>query len=206
VPRLHREIVDALLDRIVSGEYGPGDRLPKEEALAQEYEISRGTAREALRALEERRVAVVKHGRGASVHPVDEWNVLDPLVARALAGGRKRREFLREIRVYRLILESEAAALAADRASMAQRAELRVRAEQLAEAEDGARAARRLRRLIAVASGNRPLAVTLRELDDAVDPRLTAKDVDACVHLAQAVADGDPDAAREAASRLNGGR
>lgn len=204
--RLHREILDALLGRIVGGEYGPGARLPKEEALAQEYEISRGTAREALRALEERRVAVVKHGRGASVQPVDEWNVLDPLVARALAGGRKRREFLREVRVYRSILESEAAVLAADRASVAQRAELRVRAEQLAEAEDVARAAGRLRRLIAVASGNRPLAVTLRALDDAVEPSLTAKDVEACVQLGVAVADGDPDAAREAASRLNGGR
>jgi GntR family galactonate operon transcriptional repressor len=206
VARLHREVLDPLLDRIVSGQYEVGALLPKEESLVQEFGVSRGTIREALRALEERRVAVVRHGRGARVQPVAEWNVLDPDVARALAGGPGRRGFLREVQAYRLLLESEAAVLAADRASVAQRAELRVRAEELGEAGDVTRAAGRLRRLVAVASGNRPLAATLRALGEAIEPPLRKGDADACVRLAEAVAGGDADAAREAVARLNAAR
>jgi GntR family galactonate operon transcriptional repressor len=203
VTRLHREAVDVLLDSIVSKQYEVGQLLPKEELLAERFEMSRGTVREALRALEERNVVMVRHGRGALVRPPEEWNVLDPVVARALAAGRRRRDFLREVDALRQILEPEAARLAAERASEAQRAELRVRGEELADSLDVPRAAKRIRRLVADASGNRPLAGTLRALDDAVEQALRAKDVDACARLAAAVAGGDPDAARAAARELS---
>jgi DNA-binding FadR family transcriptional regulator len=203
VTRLHREAVDVLLDSIVSKQYEVGQLLPKEELLAERFEMSRGTVREALRALEERNVVMVRHGRGALVRPPEEWNVLDPVVARALAAGRRRRDFLREVDALRQILEPEAARLAAERASEAQRAELRVRGEELADSLDVPRAAKRIRRLVADASGNRPLAGTLRALDEAVEQALRAKDVDACARLAAAVAGGDPDAARAAARELS---
>lgn len=167
-----------------------------------EFGISRGTVREALRALEERGVVVVTHGRGARVQPSEEWNVLDPIVAGAIAKGRHRRAFLAEVRLCRTILESEAAALAAERASDALRAELRVRATDL-DRGDVADAAQRLRRLVAVAAGNRPLAATLQSLDTSVPPKLRAAEGQLCARLAIAVADGDADAAREAARDLN---
>jgi GntR family transcriptional regulator, galactonate operon transcriptional repressor len=192
-----------LLESIVSKQYEAGQLLPKEELLAERFEMSRGTVREALRALEERNVVMVRHGRGALVRPPGDWNVLDPVVARALASGRRRRDFLREVDALRQILEPEAAGLAAERASEAQRAELRVRGEELADAVDVPRAAKRIRRLVADASGNRPLAGTLRALDEAVEQALRAKDVDACARLAAAVAGGDPDAARAAARELS---
>jgi DNA-binding FadR family transcriptional regulator len=198
VTRRHREVLDVLLERIAGGEYPAGALLPKEELIAAEFDISRGTAREALRALEERRVAVVKHGRGARVLPPEEWNVLDADVARALTAGKARRGFLREVAAYRALLESEAAALAAEHASAAERRELRARAAELAGGEAARGAAERLRRQIAVASGNRPLAATLR----ALDPHLKSTDARACAQLATAVADGDAAAAREAARRL----
>jgi DNA-binding FadR family transcriptional regulator len=203
VTRLHRDAVEDLLASIVKGRYAPGTLLPKETALVDEFKISRGTVREALRALEERGVVHVTHGRGARVQPPEEWNVLDPVVAGAIARGRNRRRFLDEVQLYRLVLESEAAALAAERASAAQRAELRVRANDLATDGEPAPSAQRLRRLIAVASGNRPLAATLRALDESVPPRLSAAAVQTCGRLALAVADGDPAAARDAAQELN---
>jgi DNA-binding FadR family transcriptional regulator len=204
VTRLHQEVLDVLLERVVSGEYPTGALLPKEEALAQEFEVSRGTAREALRALEERRVAIVKHGRGARVQPPEEWNALDPTVARALTAGRTRRAYLREVAAYRLVLESEAAALAAQKASNDQRAAIRVRGEELRASGDVDRAVRHLRREIAVAAGNRPLAATLRALSDAVEPPVANGGVDAFEQLAAAVAAGDAAAARDAAQRANG--
>lgn len=194
-----------LLTSIVSGQYAAGTLLPKETSLVEEFNISRGTVREALRALEERGVVRVTHGRGARVQPTEEWNVLDPVVASAIARGRNRRAFLGEVQLYRLILESEAAALAAERASKAQRAELRACAGEIESVADGAQAAERARRLIAVASGNRPLGATLRALDGSMAPKLDADDVQLCACLARAVADGDANAAREAARELNGG-
>jgi DNA-binding FadR family transcriptional regulator len=202
VTRLHQEVLDVLLSRIVGGDYPAGALLPKEESIAEEFDVSRGTAREALRALEERRVAVVKHGRGARVQPAEEWNALDPIVARALAAGRTRRGFLREVEAYRLVLESEAAALAADHASADQRAAIRGHGEGLGQSSDLARDVRQLRRQIAVASGNRPLAATLRALGEAVEPSLGKVDVGAYERLAAAVVDGNPAAAREAAQRV----
>jgi DNA-binding FadR family transcriptional regulator len=203
VTRLHRDAVDELLAGIVKGRYAPGALLPKETSLVQELNMSRGTVREALRALEERGVVRVTHGRGARVQPSEEWNVLDPVVASAIARGRNRRAFLDEVQVSRSILESEAAALAAARASSTQRAELRVRAADLEAGDDPARSAQRLRRLVAVASGNRPLAATLRALDQSAEPKLATDQVEVCARLALAVADGDADAARDAARELN---
>ena len=52
--RLHRETMLEFADAILSGRLAPGARLPKETALTTEYEISRGIARESMRALEER--------------------------------------------------------------------------------------------------------------------------------------------------------
>ena len=95
--RRHQDVVEALLDRIVAGEFAPGERLPKEVVVAELYGVNRGTAREALRALEERRVAIVKHGRGSIVQPQSSWNVLDPTVAAALLSARGRAGFAREI-------------------------------------------------------------------------------------------------------------
>jgi DNA-binding FadR family transcriptional regulator len=206
VTRLHREVLDVLLARVANGEYPVGTLLPKEEALAEEFEVSRGTAREALRALEERRVAVVKHGRGARVQPPAEWNALDAHVARALSTGRNRRGFVRELDHCRSILEQEAAALAAEHASASERAAIRARAAELADADDLARAVQRLRRDVASASGNRPLAATLRALADAAGDAAGRPDVEACRRLAESVASGDREAARAAARQLGYGQ
>ena len=42
-----------LVDAIVTGELGPGERLPKETDFAEERKISRGVVRESMRGLEE---------------------------------------------------------------------------------------------------------------------------------------------------------
>ncbi len=47
-----QEIADALRDRIRSGDLVPGDRLPTQAELAEEFGVERGTVRQALRALQ----------------------------------------------------------------------------------------------------------------------------------------------------------
>jgi DNA-binding FadR family transcriptional regulator len=58
-----------LIARVAAGAYPAGAMLPKEELLAAELDVSRGVVRECIRALEERGVVRVRHGRGATVLP-----------------------------------------------------------------------------------------------------------------------------------------
>lgn len=48
-----QEIADALRDRIRGGDLRPGERLPTQAELAEEFGVERGTVRQALRALQE---------------------------------------------------------------------------------------------------------------------------------------------------------
>src|SRR5215208_6780865 len=79
VARVHREKMEMLLDRVVAGEFAVSEMLPREVDLAAELAVSRGIAREVVRALEERGVASVRHGSGATLMPLAEWNLLGVL-------------------------------------------------------------------------------------------------------------------------------
>jgi DNA-binding GntR family transcriptional regulator len=57
----------ALRAMIESGELGPGDVVPSESALAQQYGVSRGTARHALAELEGTGLVESVHGKGRFV-------------------------------------------------------------------------------------------------------------------------------------------
>jgi DNA-binding FadR family transcriptional regulator len=191
--RAHRFVAEELLARIVGGEFSAGDLLPKEVTLAEEYEVNRGTVREALRALEERHVAIVKHGRGATVQDPSTWNVLDPVVAEALLGARGRTRFLREVEDARAVVEGELAARAAEHATEADQAALEAATEDDSFETTLARIAR-----------NRPLATVaaaLRELAPPPEPPEGSRE-----EVAQAVASGDADAAWTAMHRVVGSR
>jgi DNA-binding GntR family transcriptional regulator len=66
-PAQYRRIAAELKARITSGELAPGDALPSEAALVREYEVSRGTARQALSELEGTGLVVAVHGKGRFV-------------------------------------------------------------------------------------------------------------------------------------------
>ena len=67
-PRLAEFVAGILRDRIVNGELGDGDLLPKQEDLMAEFRISRPTLREALRHLENEGLLTVRRGSiGGSV-------------------------------------------------------------------------------------------------------------------------------------------
>jgi DNA-binding FadR family transcriptional regulator len=108
-----------LVADIVGGVVPAGSMLPREADLAQEFGVSRGVAREAIRGLEERGLVVVKHGRGATVTTDERWDVFSRDVLAAILDSPRGAEFLREYLECRRILEIEAAGLAAERASAA---------------------------------------------------------------------------------------
>ncbi|MFD7876293.1 winged helix-turn-helix domain-containing protein [Streptomyces sp. NPDC059766] len=66
----HREVADVLRTRIRSGVLRPGQRMPTQAELAQEFGVERGAVREALRILQtERLLTNISKGSPATVAP-----------------------------------------------------------------------------------------------------------------------------------------
>jgi GntR family transcriptional regulator len=62
-------VASALRDRILAGEWAPGDAIPSEAALAQSYGVALGTIRQALSLLVEDGLLERRHGKGTFVSP-----------------------------------------------------------------------------------------------------------------------------------------
>ncbi|HVL42776.1 MAG TPA: FadR/GntR family transcriptional regulator [Brevundimonas sp.] len=65
--KLYQQVATAVAARITAGDYAPGARLPSERDLAEEFGVSRPTVREAMIALEIRRLVDARPGSGIYV-------------------------------------------------------------------------------------------------------------------------------------------
>lgn len=99
---LPEQIAAQLSERIVSGAYTPGQRV-MEQAIAEEFDVSRGPVREALRLLEKEGLVMILPRRGAQVtNPtIEEVNeifdiraMLNGLRDRLIAEGRQREHLI----------------------------------------------------------------------------------------------------------------
>ncbi len=106
-----------LLGDIVGGAVGEGERLPSLTELGAQFRVSTGVVRECQRALAERGLVSVRHGRRAIVLAESEWDVFDQDVLAALVRARRTEGVLVEYLEARRVLEVEAAGLAAERAT-----------------------------------------------------------------------------------------
>ncbi|MDM0109502.1 GntR family transcriptional regulator [Variovorax sp. J22R24] len=73
---LPEQIAERIFTAIADGEYEPGERI-REEALAEQFEVSRGPVREALRILEKDSVVRILPNRGAHVTQLSSKEVAD---------------------------------------------------------------------------------------------------------------------------------
>lgn len=64
---LYYQLETILRNKIVSGDFGPESALPSEDALAEEYRVSRITVRQALAALEQDGLVLRRRGKGTFV-------------------------------------------------------------------------------------------------------------------------------------------
>jgi DNA-binding FadR family transcriptional regulator len=131
--RKHRDVMRILTADIVSGVRPAGDMLPREVDLASEFDVSRGVARETIRAMEERGLISVKHGKGATINEPADWDVFDPDVLAATLDSERGSEVLGEYLECRRILEVEAAGMAAERAAKRDVANLVAAMERMEE-------------------------------------------------------------------------
>lgn len=120
---LVEQVVDDITKAIIDAEYQEGEALPPEGDLASRLNVSRLTAREAVRILKDRGILEVVQGRGTFVAPRAQWNDLSTLVACALHDSSPRDVGLRLTELRRMI-EVGAAGLAARNRSEADLAAL----------------------------------------------------------------------------------
>ena len=106
---LSQAVSAAVLDRIRSGEFGPGDRLPTEKSLMAEYGVGRNSVREAVQALVTLGLVDVRPGRGATVIAIDSDAVMDSETISILL----KEEAVDDLYAFRRLLEIEIASRAA---------------------------------------------------------------------------------------------
>jgi DNA-binding FadR family transcriptional regulator len=122
--RRHDEVVDRLVERIVSGELAPGSVLPAEPEFAQQLGVSRTVLREALRAVAGKGLIEVRQGSGTRVAATAAWDHFDADILKARRAGGAMLEILSDMIEARLLVECEVVALAAERASESHRRSL----------------------------------------------------------------------------------
>ena len=110
---LPEQIATQLADRIVSGTYAPGQRI-MEQSIAEEFDVSRGPVREALRLLEKEGLVMILPRRGAQVTNPTTEEVNEIFDIRAMLNGLRDRLIAEDHQRERLVpvLEQEIARLA----------------------------------------------------------------------------------------------
>lgn len=180
--RLYQQIADRLRTLIDAGEYAPGSTLPSERELSIRFGVSRTSVREALIALEVIGLVNVRAGSGVVVKPrngsaqasmpvlqqaasLSRWE-LDPELDAAAAFDREVPPF--SLLEARRLVEPEAAALAATRATDEQLTAIHAAYERnVADNRSGSHTHpgdRLFHIRIAEASGNPAYALLIRHL------------------------------------------
>jgi GntR family transcriptional repressor for pyruvate dehydrogenase complex len=110
--RLYEQIVQQIEESILKGTLKPGDQLPAERELAQQFGVSRTAVREAVKALREKGLVEAYSGRGTFVTDGTSQAIRQSLDLMVKIGQPDGSTSLAELRA---ILEPEIAALAATR-------------------------------------------------------------------------------------------
>lgn len=157
--RLFRQVVEKISQLIESGEYAVGSRLPAERELADRFKVSRPTVREAIIALEAVGKVAVKTGSGMYV------------ASNAAVSGPTGDISPFELLESRVLIEGEAAALAALLITPQQLEDLEIALDKMARENESVNlgpdcADRQFHTIIAEATHNKMLQKLIESLWD----------------------------------------
>ena len=184
--------------------------LPTEQEICDEFEVSKTVAREVVAHLSSMKLVRIRHGRRMELLPESEWNFLHPLMAEVHDDAGTRR-LVSELFGFRLLVEPEAAARAAEVATDAQRERMGVLLDALRASVESPEAYLdydvAFHREVVAASNNRLLAHILDSVRDlmrtsrrvtntAPDARTQVIEGHAAVY--EAILERDPERARTA--------
>lgn len=197
--------IESLLDR---GELHPGDQLPPERALAEQFQVSRASVREALRSLELLGIVETRAGGGTFVRHATPEDL-----ARPLSNLITRGHTLTDVIEVRGLIEPAIAASAAQRIRSDELAELRAilqqQAQKVAAGQPYAEEDTRFHELIGQAARNELLVTMLGVIWDVLRSsreqwlqtnQRAHSSIDAHQRILAALETRDAEAARVAAS------
>ena len=172
--RLYRMISAQIIERIGQGDFLPGSRLPSERELAEQLQVSRTSVREALIALEIEGYVEVRVGSGVYVCHVQTPAPLVPPAVAASPDIRAAGEQHGDVGAFELILvhllvEPDAAAMAAQHATPAQIAAIKAAGRAMENSATPRLHNRLFHIAIGEASGNAAMARTVQHLWDIHD-------------------------------------
>lgn len=210
-----QSIVKQIKSLMAKGQLEIGDRLPGERRLMQQLQVSRSSLREALQSLEATGFVKVIPGKGTFIQDPSERTglLLESMIwPWAEQGGKP----LGELMQVRIMLEAESASLAASRANTQDLELIRAELDLLARAHARHRIDEMIstnisfHRSIALATGNSFMVTLADSIQEALLEftsfaiRLSGGVPDSVAQherIYQAIASGDPAAARSEASR-----
>lgn len=112
------DIAEYLAEAIFSGRYPPGEFVPRELDLCEQFGVSRSTVRSALQTLVAAGLLKRISGQGTRVRALQEWHLLDPQVSAWMARfAQPNPRIQREIFAFRVAVEPFVARLAAEHAT-----------------------------------------------------------------------------------------
>jgi GntR family transcriptional regulator, transcriptional repressor for pyruvate dehydrogenase complex len=106
---VYQDVREHIQELIRKGDLREGDKLPPERKLAETFDVSRNSVREAIRVLAENNIVQSRQGDGTYVCAADDGSLMNS-VSKALEYKRRR---VGEIFEFRRILEPQIAFLAA---------------------------------------------------------------------------------------------
>lgn len=213
--KLSRQLFEQLAGEIRSGRLAPGARLPTEQALTRAARVSRTVVREAVAALRAEGLVITRQGVGAfvSAEPTSAPFRIEPERLQSL-------DEILNVMELRLGVEIESAGLAAERANKAQVRAISVAVDAMERAIEANGSAvdedLAFHRAIAQATGNAEFPRFLQFIGRHLIPRRTVTNLPERMgghrvylamiqeehrRIADAIAAGDPKAARDAMRR-----
>lgn len=205
--RLYEDIVQQFHSLIRQGVLQHGARLPSERMLAEQFNVSRSSVREAIRSLELQGLVVSRRGSGTFINTEAIESVV-ALLASTLSTGN---ETMKEIFEVRHLLEPQIAAVAATRADQdeVQRLAdiLEEQQQQLAQGETGVDADTAFHFALAAATHNSALVKVVSAVEDILrlsrdkslqEPGRAKRSLDSHRQILEKVRSGDAEGARTA--------
>lgn len=120
--RVTDQIIDQLTAMVADGKFKPGDKLPPEHALMEQFGVGRSSLREAVGALSLVGMLTVRSGRGTHVSATAGESLSTPVRWRMFMDWREK---LHEFIEARITLEEALVGMAAERATEADIEEIR---------------------------------------------------------------------------------
>ncbi len=134
--RVSDQIIEKIRERILNGDFKPGEKLPSERELARIFNVTRIPIREALKALEKMGFIEINPGGGSIVRDIfgeGNWQILPYLLAKSNAVGGA---FLKSVLEFRILVGADMAKKAAIRRGKEFIGELRQVIEKEKETDD----------------------------------------------------------------------